>query len=69
MPLCGKYDGEAAIFHNVWGLRIVENGNDDARLVVGKAVVTSITPGMEIRNLYRPVTFVDRLRSLTILKK
>jgi len=50
-------------------LRIVENGNDDARLVVGKAVVTSITPGMEIRNLYRPVTFVDRLRSLTILKK
>ncbi len=65
----GKYDGEAAIFHNVWGLRIVENGNDDARLVVGKAVVTSITPGMEIRNLYRPVTFVDRLRSLTILKK
>ena len=38
-------------------------------LLLEKAVVTSITPGMEIRNLYRPVTFVDRLRSLTILKK
>ena len=69
MPLCGKIRWRSSHFHNVWGLRIVENGNDDARLVVGKAVVTSITPGMEIRNLYRPVTFVDRLRSLTILKK
>lgn len=63
----GNYKGKPAIFHNVWGLRIIENGNDDARLVIGKAVVTSITPGMELDNLYTPVTFVDRLRSLTIL--
>lgn len=65
----GKYNGKAAIFHNIWGLRIVEDGNDDARLVIGKAVVTSLSPGMEIQNLYRPITFIDRLRSLTILKK
>lgn len=61
----GEWKGKAAIFHNVWGLRIHKNGNDNERLVIGKAVVTSISPGMEIENLYRPVTFVDRLRTIT----
>lgn len=64
MLYVGKWKGRPAIFHNVWGVRIVEDGDDDARFVIGKAVVTSITPGMELKNLYRPITFVDRLRSL-----
>ncbi|WP_297669372.1 SH3 domain-containing C40 family peptidase [uncultured Desulfovibrio sp.] len=61
----GKYKGRAAIFHNVWGVRTVEGADDNARHVIGKAVVTSITPGAELKNLYRPVTFVDRLRTLS----
>ncbi len=60
----GTYKGRPAIFHNVWGLRTVEKGNDNGRFIIGRAVVTSITPGLELRNLYRPQTFVDRLRSL-----
>lgn len=63
----GKWHGRPAIFHNTWGLRVVKDGDDNQRLVIGRTVVTSITPGMEVENLYRPVTFVDRLRSLTIL--
>ncbi len=63
----GKWENKPVIFHNVWGVRIVKAGDDNERLVIGRAVVTSITPGMELENLYRPVTFVDRLRSLTIL--
>lgn len=65
----GKYKCRPAIFHNVWGIRVEEGGNDDARNVIGKAVVTSITPGRELENLYRPITFVDRLRTLTTLGK
>ena len=61
----GAYKGRPAIFHNVWGVRVVEDGNDDARCVIGRAVVTSLTPGRELNNLYLPVTFVDRLRTLT----
>lgn len=61
----GKWQGKPAIFHNVWGLRAVKNGSDNERIVIGKAVVTSITPGIEMKELYRPVTFVDRLRTLT----
>lgn len=65
MLYVGRWQGRPAIFHNVWGVRVVEDGNDDARCVIGRAVVTSLTPGRELRNLYLPVTFVDRIRTLT----
>lgn len=65
MLYVGDYRGRPAIFHNVWGVRVVQNGNNDARYVIGRAVVTSLTPGRELKNLYRPVTFVDRIRTLT----
>lgn len=61
----GNWKNRPAIFHNVWGLRIVKDGNDNERFIIGRAVVTSITPGMELENLYRPKTFVDRLRTLS----
>lgn len=63
----GAWHGRPAMFHNVWGLRVIRDDNDDARRVLGRAVVTSITPGMELDELYRETTFVDRLRSLTTL--
>lgn len=65
MLYVGRYHGRPAIYHEVWGVRTVEDGDDNARFVIGKAAVTSITPGMELPNLYRPVTFVDRLRTLS----
>ena len=65
MLYVGKYDGRPAIFHNVWGVRTVEGNDDNARFVIGRAVVTSITPGSELKNLYRGTTFVDRLRTLS----
>ncbi len=61
----GEWKGKPAIFHNTWGERIVRNDNDNERLVIGRTVVTSISPGKELKNLYRPVTFTDRIRSLS----
>jgi hypothetical protein len=67
MLYVGKYKGRAAVFHNVWGLRVVEGSDDNARFVIGRAVVTSLTPGMELGNLYRDVTLADRVGTLTNL--
>ena len=67
MLYVGEYKGRPAIFHNLWGLRVINGDDDNDRFVVGRAVVTSIAPGQELRNLYRKSTFADRLRSLTIL--
>ena len=65
MLYVGKYNGRPAIFHNAWGVRTIEGGDNDARFVIGRAVVTSITPGNELKNLYRVTTFTDRLRTLS----
>ncbi|MCR5813668.1 MAG: SH3 domain-containing protein [Desulfovibrio sp.] len=61
----GSYEGQAAILHNVWGVRTVDGANTNARHIIGKTLITSIAPGAELPDLYRPVTFVDRLRSLS----
>lgn len=61
----GVYEGQVAILHNVWGVRTVEGANNNARHIIGKTLVTSIAPGAELPNLYRPVSFVDRIRSLS----
>jgi hypothetical protein len=67
MLYVGRYKGRAAVFHNVWGLRVVEGVDDNARFVIGRAVVTSITPGLELKNLYRNATLGERIRTLTTL--
>ena len=65
MLYVGKYNGRPAIFHNVWGVRTVEGSDTDGRFVIGRGVVTSITPGAGLKNLYRTTTFADRLRTLS----
>ena len=65
MLYVGKYNGRPVIFHNVWGVRTVEGSDTDGRFVIGRAVVTSITPGAELKNLYRTTTFADRLRTIS----
>lgn len=65
MLYLGAWKRRPVIFHNVWGVRVVQDGNNNARCIIGRAVVTSLTPGRELKNLYLPVTFVDRVRTLT----
>ena len=60
----GTYNDRVAIFHNVWGVRTIEGADDNARHIIGKSLVTSLTPGSELPNLYREKTFVDRVRSI-----
>ena len=66
----GEYEGKAAMFHNIWGLRVNTNGGDGpmtGRAVIGKAVVTSLRPGVELPNLATPAGLLDRVDCLTNL--
>ncbi|MDR3358028.1 MAG: SH3 domain-containing protein [Desulfovibrio sp.] len=67
MLYVGGHRGRAAVFHNVWGIRVVDGPDDNARFVIGRAVVTSTTPGRELKNLYRNATLEERIRTLTTL--
>lgn len=67
MLYVGKYKGRAVILHDIWGIRVDEPEGEDQRLILGKVVVTSLTPGRELPNLTENKTLADRFHTLTLL--
>lgn len=68
MLYMGEYEGRAAMFHNIWGLRTVNGEGATGRNVIGRAVVTTLTPGLEIDNLDpEKGNLLDRVLALAIL--
>ena len=64
----GTYQGKAVMFHNMWGLRTRDaSGGCDGRAIVGKAVVTTLRPGVERPDLCYPNSFLDRIERAAIL--
>jgi len=67
MLYLGQYRNESVVFHNIWGLRVVEGGDDDARHVLGRAVVSGLRIGRELSALKHGATLLDRLRAIVTL--
>ncbi len=63
----GEYRGRAAMFHNIWGIRVDEQGQGDDRHVIGRAVVTSLEPGKELDNIYENQTLLTRIGGMSTL--
>ena len=67
MLYLGQYRNESVVFHNLWGLRIVAEGDDNARHVLGRAVVSSLRLGQELPALQSGATLLDRLKGMATL--
>lgn len=66
MLYIGEYEGRPIVFHNMWGLRTKERGSDiEGRAIVGKAVITTLTPGRERRDISRPNSLLDTVNRLS----
>ncbi len=65
----GEYDGEPVMFHNIWGIRVDEEGLGDDRHVIGRAVVTSLEPGKELDNIYENQTLLNRIGGISTIKR
>ncbi len=63
----GTYKGRPVILHDLWGIRVDEPAGEDNRLIVGKVIVSSLTPGKELPNLTNNTTIGDRFHTLTVL--
>jgi cell wall-associated NlpC family hydrolase len=66
--------GRPIVLHSIWGLRIEEPGAGEPRVstpgrwVLGRTVITTLTPGAELPALIRPQgLLVERVTSMTIL--
>lgn len=65
----GQYHDEAVMFHNMWGIRVMEPGREQAgRFVIGRAVVTTTRPGAELPNLEKPNPLLSSMRGMSILR-
>ena len=64
MLYIGIYDSEPVVFHNLWGVRINYDGNLTGRSVIGKAVVSSLKVGAEIKNRPKSSLVIDRVDSM-----
>ncbi|MDR2696047.1 MAG: SH3 domain-containing protein [Deltaproteobacteria bacterium] len=67
MLYLGQYRNESVAFHNIWGLRIAVDGDDDARHVLGRAVASSLRIGREMPALKEGSALLDRLQGMTTL--
>lgn len=63
----GNRWGQPVMFHNMWGIRVVEQGDDDARHVVGRCAITTTEPGKELRNRKDNSLLIDRIGAFSTL--
>lgn len=64
----GRHEGRPMMFHNAWGLRTQDGyGSCDGRAIIGKAVVTTLTPGIERSDLCESGNLLNRIETMAIL--
>lgn len=63
----GDYKGQPVMFHNMWGIRTQE-GRKEGRLVIGKAVVTSLQPGAEVSAVPKENLLLARMRGMSVVR-
>jgi hypothetical protein len=51
MLYIGQKDGHALIFHNIWGIRTKDLAGREGRKIIGQAVITTLQPGQELRDI------------------
>ena len=69
MLYLGAFKGAPVAFHTIWGLRTESADTSSAgRYLIGKSVITSLSPGRELRELSRSRgELLSRIRSFTLL--
>jgi len=48
MLYLGSRDGKALIFHSLWKVKVKDREGCEVKLVVGKAIISTLTPGSEL---------------------
>jgi hypothetical protein len=63
----GQWEGQAAMFHNMWGVRNSLGNGREGRLVIGRAVVTSLRPGEERGDVEEGALLLHKVKAFTVL--
>lgn len=68
MLYVGEHNGQALIFHNIWGIRTRDLRGREGRKIIGQAVITTLRPGRELQNFDREAgDLLDSISGMSIL--
>jgi SH3 domain (SH3b1 type)/NLPC_P60 stabilising domain, N term/NlpC/P60 family len=65
----GTYEDTVMIMHNIWGIRTIDEDGKAGRRIVGKAVISTLELGAEIKNYDVKNKLLTRLQSINIFTK
>ncbi len=65
----GQWKGRPVVYHDIWGLRTFGENGRDGRLVLGRAVVTTLRAGEEVPAVGPEHILLNRVRAMTILTR
>jgi hypothetical protein len=63
----GEYEGRAAIFHDIWGIRTFADGRE-GRYVLGRTLISGLQPGLELPDAQPGQDLLTRMKGMTILR-
>lgn len=69
MLYVGEKAGEPLVFHNIWGLRTLEEDDSVGRFIIGRAVITTLEPGKELPNLIPEASILSKVQGMVLLDK
>lgn len=68
MLYIGAKDGRPLIFHNIWGIRTKDLAGREGRKIIGQAVITTLQPGQELRDVDSASgSLLDNISAMNIL--
>lgn len=69
MLYIGMKDDEPLVMHNVWGVRTSNLFGKSGRNIIGKTAITTLEPGIELRNLDQTKTLLKKIQGIVLLDK
>ncbi len=67
MLYVGEKDGKALAFHNLWAVRTKSLLGKSGRKIVGRAVITTLSPGKELRNHDKKADLLKRIKGMAYI--
>jgi hypothetical protein len=67
MLYIGSQNDRALIFHNAWGIKTIDLSGREGRKIIGKAVITTLYPGEELRSLAPDGLLIKNIAAMSIL--
>ncbi len=63
----GEENGRALIFHNAWGVRTRDFWGNEGRKIIGKAVITTLSPGAELYFVPRESLLLNNISAMSVI--